>query len=568
VRRPSAYPGSRLSATALLSVLLLGAIVGAVDLPRPVDGRSRELWRETDVSGIARNFTREGMNILYPRIDWRGDGPGYVEMEFPAYPYLIAVGYKVFGIHEQIGRVISYAAALITLFLFLRLAAFVLPPPAALAAGVFYALNPIVARLADAIQPEPFMLLGYVGAMYAWTRWLDDERWWWYAWALAFTAFAVLAKAPAAHIGIAFLLLAIWRRGWGVFRQGRVWAFAVVALAPAAIWYVHAHGFWTTYGNSLGVSNHHHFAGLSTFVHPRYIAGIARIELSYVWGQAGLLAVLLALTVATVTPGFWYGLLWYVAVGVYYLVIAGTSADQWAIYYHIVSVPPAALLVGWAASVLWERLRGLDARSRARAAVMTAGLLVAMAGAWFAADLGRAILAALAAAGVIVITIVRLRAPDASLLARSPIVIAGLASVTLATFAADAGKAVKEERHARWLGEFATAQMFGRLMTPGARIVVSGNLCVTPTESAYQQPWYLYWTDHKGFSPCIQDHSLALVQDLVGRGAQYFVVDEPARRRRPDFVAEMRRQYPVLAETPQATLFHLTPIIQFSQKHP
>jgi hypothetical protein len=45
------------------------------------------------------------MYILYPRIDWRGDGPRYAEMEFPIIPWTIAALYKIFGYHEVIGRI-------------------------------------------------------------------------------------------------------------------------------------------------------------------------------------------------------------------------------------------------------------------------------------------------------------------------------------------------------------------------------------------------------------------------------------------------------------------------------
>jgi hypothetical protein len=62
------------------ALFFLGAWIRSLDVWRPVDGRIRESWRECDYAAVARNFYREGMDILYPRIDWRGDGPGYAEM--------------------------------------------------------------------------------------------------------------------------------------------------------------------------------------------------------------------------------------------------------------------------------------------------------------------------------------------------------------------------------------------------------------------------------------------------------------------------------------------------------
>lgn len=47
------------------------------------------------------------MNILYPRVDWRGDTPGYVEMEFPALPWVAGGLYHLFGEQLQIYRLLT-----------------------------------------------------------------------------------------------------------------------------------------------------------------------------------------------------------------------------------------------------------------------------------------------------------------------------------------------------------------------------------------------------------------------------------------------------------------------------
>ena len=81
----------------LICLFILGAGIRAIKIERPVNTPS---WREADLSSIARNYYREGMNLFAPRIDWRGSGPGYTEIEFPLYPWSIAVLHKIFGYHE------------------------------------------------------------------------------------------------------------------------------------------------------------------------------------------------------------------------------------------------------------------------------------------------------------------------------------------------------------------------------------------------------------------------------------------------------------------------------------
>lgn len=533
----------------IVALMLVGASVDGIDLWRPIDGTSRELWRECDIGAIARNFAREGMHLLSPRIDWRGDGPGYVEMEFPLYPYTIAIAYRLFGIHDRIGRVITYVLSLATLLLFVGLASYVLPPPGAVVASLFFALDPIAVRLANAIQPEPLMMFAYVAAAYAYIRWLDDDHWSWYLVALVMTSLAILAKAPAAHLGFVFVFFTLWRQGARAFRRVRLWMFALAALVPPTLWYARARGFWLTYGNSLGASNHHHFVGLATFTQPHYIAGIADLEVAYAWVGAGVLAVVLALALGPRPRWFGYGLLWYAAVFAYYLVIAGTSADPWGTYYHIVSVAPVSLLVGGAAAVAAERLRGAP-RLDWRGGVVIAAVMLAAIGVVQAAHPGAALLAIVCAAGVAAVVLAW----------RRDVASAGTATLVVLTVFAPILAARQDLRDAhphRYTAWYESAQQFAPLMPSGATIVVSGAYCISPTESSYEHPWYLYWTDHKGFAPCIQDHTMPVVRSLIARGATYFIVERTALAARPGFEDEMRRVFPVLAETPVAILFRL-----------
>jgi hypothetical protein len=172
---------------------------------------------------------------------------------------------------------------------------------------------------------------------------------------------------------------------------------------------------------------------------------------------------------------------------------------------------------------------------------------------------GRYALAGLVVVGVVALAWERfhgrINLPSQQSLALGALAASGLAAVALS-----ARETIHEMHPAYWVDQYATAQQFAPLMRPGARIISSGNVCVTPSESAYEQPWYFYWTDHKGFSPCVQDLSLALVQSLRERGAEYFILEDFARTRRPELVAELRRTYPVLGDTPQATLFELQPL--------
>jgi hypothetical protein len=344
-----------------------------------------------------------------------------------------------------------------------------------------------------------------------------------------------------------FVFWTFWRQGWGAFRRVRLWAFAVAALIPPALWYVHAHNFWLTYGNSLGASNHHHIVGLATFTHLHYIAGISDLEVNFAWVGVGVLAVVLALALGPRPSYFGYGLIWYAAVFIYYLIIAGTSADPWGTYYHVVSVPPIALLIGASTAVAVERLRRPMPVERPTALdLLVLGALVLMQLAHPSAGL-LGVIAAVVSAGVIFVW------RRSWALAGTAALIALVVFAPILALRADI-RDMHPLRYATW---YQAAKTFEPLIPPGVTIAVSGNYCVSPSESAYNSPWYLYWTDHKGFTPCIQDHTMPVVRGLMARGAQYFIVERSALAVRPGFEAEMRQTFPVLAETPVAILFRL-----------
>ena len=85
--------------------ILIGFLLRAINLNSPIVGVHS--WRQADTAAMARHFAIEDTPIWLPQIDWAGASPGYVECEFPIFPYVVGQLYKLFGIHEWIGRSIS-----------------------------------------------------------------------------------------------------------------------------------------------------------------------------------------------------------------------------------------------------------------------------------------------------------------------------------------------------------------------------------------------------------------------------------------------------------------------------
>ncbi len=69
--------------------------------------RSVHVWRQSNTLAVARNFYQEEMDIMNPRVDRRLDTDGVTGMQFPSYEYIVALGYKAFGLHNWVHRLVS-----------------------------------------------------------------------------------------------------------------------------------------------------------------------------------------------------------------------------------------------------------------------------------------------------------------------------------------------------------------------------------------------------------------------------------------------------------------------------
>lgn len=535
-------------------ILLLGALLRGAQLFLPFNGSVVDAWRECDVAGMARNFAREDMNILAPRIDWRGDGPGLVESEFPVFPWFVAVLYRVFGQHDILGRLVAWAISLGGLAVAFALARRLLPQRAALIAAGFVALSPLAIRLGTAMQPDGLMWLGYVGSAYAFIRWLDEGSWRWYLAALVATAVAILAKASAAHIGFLLLALLLDRRGLPALRDVRVWAFAAAALLPGILWYAHARGYFHQYGNSLGISSEDHWAGLDLLSNPKFALRIAALELFAVWTPAGALLAAAGVALRHRDYVVRVALYWIVAAAIFYLAAARTTGDSWAAHYHVMTIMPVALLVGCGADALLARARGdrswlvLGTATLILAAIMYglgARAMVGSESTWF-----RVHAAILAVAG------------GALLLAwRGPASLSPMASVgaLVAALAFSQGRAIISVLTPRETAAFACSAQFAAHVPAGTLIAAAGDRCFDEAghRTAYEAPFYFYWMDRKGWSVCTERQNVETLRGLAQRGARFYVAHRGSLEEQPELEARLRAAFPVVAECGREVLFRI-----------
>ena len=104
----------RLPDAALLLILILGIVFRSQYLNLPMAEAHR--WREITNADIARNFYERSMNFFQPQVNWGGAGHPIVGMEFPLMHWIAALLYFPFGEHAVIGRLISMAFSVGTIW--------------------------------------------------------------------------------------------------------------------------------------------------------------------------------------------------------------------------------------------------------------------------------------------------------------------------------------------------------------------------------------------------------------------------------------------------------------------
>lgn len=194
-------------------------------------------WRQSDVAAIARNFFTGGFHFTRPQIDWAGDQPGFVGTEFPILPFIAALAYKMFGVHEWIGRSESVLLFAASLPFFLLLVRDIFGAPAATYALFFYSFAPLMVMTSRCFMPDAPSLSFSIIGLYLFQRCLTSARSTPYFASALCISLSILLKAPSAIIGAPLAVAAVYDRR----HFPRLFVFGIITLLPSTLWYWHAH---------------------------------------------------------------------------------------------------------------------------------------------------------------------------------------------------------------------------------------------------------------------------------------------------------------------------------------
>ena len=236
---------------ALLLILFFGIVLRCQYLDLPMAEAHR--WREITNADIARNFADRSMNIFYPQVNWGGANDPYVGMEFPLMHWIAALIYLLFGEHAIIGRLISMAFSVGTIWAVFALGSRLFGVPAGRAAAFLMAISPNAVFFGRFFISDTPMVFYSVVAVLAWVVYVQTRS---TAACIAGTASAALAflvKIPAVMI-LAPIAWAAWEaRGWAGLKDRGLMLGLSAAVAAAGLWYWHADVIYHTTGLSQAI---------------------------------------------------------------------------------------------------------------------------------------------------------------------------------------------------------------------------------------------------------------------------------------------------------------------------
>lgn len=310
---------------------------------------SSDGWRQTDTASIAYHFFANGYKLFYPQIFWGGNGPGYVETEFQLYPFIISLSYYLFGEHYWLGKLVSLLFSISMWLVFYLLAKKILgASPAANWALLFLVFSPLSLRYSVAFMPEATVMFLYIASLFYFVRWSETSKKGHLCVAAIASAFAILVKPTAIHIGLIFALFALTNWGISILKRWEIWLASALALIPGFLWFWHARNIYLTYGNTFGIlsGGDNKFINLDLLLSPHIYYHLPFLDMKWILGFGATLLFIMGLIIVFKEQKLRLILFGMITISIYYLIVARYSHQEWGIHYHLYMLPFMALTTG------------------------------------------------------------------------------------------------------------------------------------------------------------------------------------------------------------------------------
>jgi hypothetical protein len=331
-------------------IILAGFLARLINITQPILEVAG--WRQSFTASIARNFYYHGMNIFYPQVLYGGNTDGYIGgTEFNIYPFAVAILYKLFGIHESLGRLVSIIAFCGGAFFLYKLTRKYAGSTTGLITLLFYTFNPYIFFYSRSFQPESTMLFFSITMLYFFSEWIDKEGWWQFTLMTFCATFAFLTKIPTICLGLPILYLCLRKYKLKFLIEWKLWLFAVLSLSITLLWYKHANYLKSVDGLSVNSLSFSYYLKYSVyfltnlhFYEKVFYAEVFEKDLIYIGGVFFVLGITFTLK----KKEFRYIHYWLLAILIYFFLAA--KEVEWHTYYTMPIIVPASVFVGYAIS--------------------------------------------------------------------------------------------------------------------------------------------------------------------------------------------------------------------------
>lgn len=303
-------------------------------------------WRQADTAAVARNFIKNGIDLLHPTYDDISstqsgmDNPnGYRMVEFPIYNAIVAIFTQTNTFSLEIwGRLISILSSigsLIFLYLIVKKHSDNLT---ALFAAFFFAFIPYNIFFSRTILPEPSMTFCFLAAIYLFDRNLIILS-------AIFASLALLIKVTAIFFLLPIVYL-IYSRN--LFKKLNTYIFFVITFVPILLWRLWIQNFPEGIPASSWLLNGGNIRFKGAFFRWIIAERMGKLILAY----GGFVLFWLGIILKPIRKNiFFYTLL---LSSVTYVVIFARGNVQHD-YYQIPIIPSLAIFMALGARELWDR---------------------------------------------------------------------------------------------------------------------------------------------------------------------------------------------------------------------
>ena len=324
---------------------------------------SVHVWRQSDTMAVARNFYEEDMNILRPRVNRRGATDGVTGMQFPAYEWLVAGAYSIFGFHEALPRLLNWLIYMAGVVAFYHLARQVSGAKHLGFVGAWcLAWSPEMYYHGINALPDILALTCSVAGLLWFVRWRETPRPSLLLLSLLAVTLGGLTKLQYLAVGFPITVFvgrdALTRR-YSAGQLGQLAAYAGLAVGLPLAWYTYALRLIETSGlTSFGLELRP-AADLATglkIIKRNLLSDWPELLLGY--GSLGLLLLGLGRLVRrppVAHPWFVPGLVWAAGLAAYYLIELHQMRGH--TYYMLPLLPLLLLLAAWGAAWLQTSAR-------------------------------------------------------------------------------------------------------------------------------------------------------------------------------------------------------------------